>query len=94
MQKISFIDLARVAYVSRSHLSALFKKEVGCSFPEYLVKFRINKAKEIIRSEDELNLSEVAELVGYKDYAQFSKMFKKYLEMTPSQYKTRHKHMS
>ncbi len=94
MQKISFLDLAKVAYVSRSHLSALFKKEVGCCFPEYLVKFRINKAKELIEREDELNLSEVAELVGYKDYAQFSKMFKKYLGMTPSQYKTRHKHMS
>lgn len=92
-QKISFIDLAHVAYISRSHLSALFKKEVGCSFPTYLVMFRINKAKEIISAEDELNLSEVAGLVGYSDYAQFSKMFKKYSGITPTQFKNRHKHM-
>ncbi|MBF4693917.1 phosphoenolpyruvate hydrolase family protein [Fusibacter ferrireducens] len=92
MQKISFIDLAHVAYISRSHLSALFKREVGCSFPVYLVKFRMNRAKEIISAEDDLKLSEVAELVGYSDYAQFSKMFKKYVGLTPTQFKSRHKH--
>lgn len=64
-----------VANISRTHLSSLFKKEVGCSFPQYLVKFRMNKATEIIKKEN-IQLSEVAELVGYDDYAHFSKMFK------------------
>jgi len=93
MQKISFIDLASVLYISRSHLSHLFKAEVGCSFPQYLVKYRINKATEIINSDNELNLSEVARLVGYQDYSQFCKMFKKYVVQTPNQYKTGHKHI-
>ena len=57
MDDISFIDLARVAHVSRSHLSTLFKKEVGCSFPEYLVKFRINKAVEVL-NEKNIQLSQ------------------------------------
>lgn len=92
MQKISFVDLAKVAYVSRSHLSNLFKQEVGCGFPEYLVQYRINKAKEIMSAEEEINLIEVANLVGYQDYAQFSKMFKKYTGQTPTQYKSGHKH--
>ena len=82
MNEISFLDLARVCHVSRSHLSALFKKEVGCSFPEYLVSFRIHKAEKLLREEG-LRVSEVAELVGYKDAAHFSKIFKKYTGVSP-----------
>jgi predicted TIM-barrel enzyme/AraC-like DNA-binding protein len=94
MQKVSFVDLAKVAYISRSHLSNLFKKEVGCSFPVYLVQYRVNKAKEIIKANEDIALVTVANLVGYQDYAQFSKMFKKYSGESPTQYKSRHKHKS
>lgn len=86
MNEILFMDLAKVAHVSRSYLSSLFKKEVGCSFPEYLVKFRMDKATEILDREN-IQLSELSSLVGYQDYAQFSKMFKKYKGCTPKQYK-------
>jgi len=92
MQKISFLDLAKVAYVSRSYLSTLFKKEVGCSFPVYLVQYRIKKAVDIMTNQ-ELHLSDVAELVGYHDYSQFSKMFKKYMGLSPKQFKKEHKPM-
>lgn len=82
MNEISFIDLAQICHVSRSHLSALFKKEVGCSFPEYLVNFRIHKAEKLLREEN-LRVTEVSELVGYQDVAHFSKMFKKYTGVSP-----------
>lgn len=86
MREISFSDLAKVAHVSRSYLSTLFKKEVGCSFREYLVKFRMDKAAEILDKKN-IQLSELSSLVGYEDYAQFSKMFKKYKGCSPKQYK-------
>lgn len=82
MNEISFLDLAKVCHVSRSHLSALFKKEVGCSFPEYLVNLRIHKAAKLLKEEN-LRVSEVAELVGYQDVAHFSKIFKKYMGVSP-----------
>ncbi|CAI3247911.1 Conserved hypothetical protein, TIM-barrel domain [Clostridium neonatale] len=88
MNDISFLDLANAAHISRSYLSSLFKKEVGCNFPEYLVKFRINKATEILNKKN-IQLSQLAILVGYEDYAQFSKMFKKYKGCSPKQYKSR-----
>ncbi len=90
MYKISFVELAKVAHVSRGYLSSVFKKNVGCNFPEYLVKFRINKAAEIIQKE-ELPLSEIANMVGYSDYAQFSKMFKKYKGYSPMLHKHKNK---
>ncbi len=87
MNDISFLDLARVAHVSRSYLSSLFKKEVGCCFQTYIVNFRIDKAIEIL-IRGSIPLSEVATLVGYQDYAQFSKMFKKYKGYSPKQYRS------
>lgn len=85
MNDILFLDLAKVAHISRSYLSSLFKKKMGCSFQEYLVKFRIEKAAEILERQN-IQLSQLAALVGYQDYAQFSKMFKKYKGCSPKQY--------
>ncbi|MEG1620147.1 MAG: phosphoenolpyruvate hydrolase family protein [Eubacterium sp.] len=82
MNEISFLDLAKICHISRSHLSALFKKEVGCSFPEYLVNFRMHQAKKFLEEEN-MRVTEVAELVGYSDVAHFSKMFKKYMGIPP-----------
>ncbi len=94
MTKISFTDLAIEAHISRTYLSALFKKEVGCTFPEYLNKYRINKSIEIIKSKN-ISLSDVASLSGYNDYAHFSKAFKKQRGISPREYANNtkeHKH--
>ncbi|NQX44318.1 phosphoenolpyruvate hydrolase family protein [Paenibacillus tritici] len=85
--EIVFADLARVAHISRSYLSSLFKKEVGCSFQTYLVNFRIHKAVTLLQA-PQLQLSEVAAMVGYPDYAQFSKMFKKLKGCSPKRYRS------
>lgn len=86
MNNISLTDLADQIHVSRTHLSALFNKEVGCTFPEYLAKYRIHKAQDIIRH-TKLSLTSIAELVGYSDYVHFSKTFKKYIGMTPQSFR-------
>lgn len=85
MEKISFSDLAEVAYVSRSYLSTLFSKETGCTFPNYLNDYRVHKACELIENE-KLSLLQVANAVGYNDYAHFSKVFKKITGCTPIAY--------
>lgn len=85
MKKIELRDLALVAHVSSSYLSTKFKKEIGCSFTEYLLKFRMNKAKEFIEKGG-MNCREAAEQVGYTDYVQFSKNFKKHHGVTPNYY--------
>jgi predicted TIM-barrel enzyme/AraC-like DNA-binding protein len=85
MNEVFFADLANVAHVSRSHLSALFKKEVGCTFPEYLSQIRMSKAKEIMKFKH-IKLKEVAMMVGFGDYAHFSKTFKKSTGISPEKY--------
>ncbi|WMT41661.1 phosphoenolpyruvate hydrolase family protein [Paenibacillus sp. D2_2] len=86
MNNISLTDLADQIHVSRTHLSALFNKEVGCTFPEYLAKYRIHKAQDVMRH-TKLSLTSIAELVGYPDYVHFSKTFKKYTGMTPQSFR-------
>lgn len=90
MNEIQLRDLAAVAHVSGSYLSVKFKKEVGCSFTEYLVRFRINKAKELFEHRF-TSCKEVASMVGYADYTQFSKIFKKYMGKSPTEYVRQYK---
>lgn len=84
-EEIQLNELAMVAHVSPSYLSTKFKKEKGISFSEYLVRFRINKAAEYMEHHN-VPMAEIAAMAGYVDYAQFSKMFKKYKGVAPTVY--------
>lgn len=85
MDEITLNEVAEILNLSRSYLSTLFKKEVGISFTQYLIDFRLNRAIEILKLEN-LPLNSVAEMVGYPDYTQFSKIFKKYKGVSPKNY--------
>ncbi|MBY7144523.1 phosphoenolpyruvate hydrolase family protein [Virgibacillus sp. NKC19-3] len=84
-EDISLNDLTEILNVSRSYLSTLFKEKVGVSFTDYLIDFRLNRAIEIIH-EKKLPLKIVADMVGYPNYAQFSKIFKKRKGKSPKLY--------
>jgi two-component system response regulator YesN len=85
-ETITLNDVAEHTYISACYLSRLFTKELGKSFVEYLSEMRIEKAKEFLR-EDNYKTYEVAEMVGIKDAHYFSKLFKKYTGITPSEFK-------
>jgi len=85
MNKISFNELASRVHLSRTYLSAMFNREVGVTFPEYLTQVRINKAIEIMRNKN-INKTDIASLVGFSDYSYFSKIFKKHTGYSPSEY--------
>ncbi len=69
-----------------SYFSQLFKKICGCSFAEYFINLKMNKAKLLITSTD-MSLTHIALEVGYDDYYHFSKMFKKYTGQSPTDYR-------
>ena len=85
-EKISFAELADNANISRTYLSTRFKEEIGVPFSDYLLSFRPNKAKEILQRDGNISCKEAALRAGYTDYAQFSKMFKKFVGVSPSDY--------
>lgn len=79
---------SEVLFMNVGYLSKLFNKEMGEKFPHYLMKLRMEKARELIRTSEEDRVSEVARKVGFGDNAQyFSHLFKKCTGYTPSEYK-------
>ena len=88
MEEIQLGELALVAHMSPTYLSGRFKRETGTSFTAYLMNFRLEKAKELLSSAS-IPCKEVARRVGYEDYIQFSKMFKKYIGLSPKDYQSR-----
>lgn len=89
-QNISFNELCKLTYTSRTRLSNLFTSTVGVSFRQYLMEYRMNIAAELLRDTD-LQMKEIAELVSYYDYPQFSKIFKKIFGLNPSEYRNKMK---
>lgn len=83
---IKLSELALVAHVTPSYLSTRFKKETGIAFTDYLISFRISKAKQLLESTGN-TCKEIAHSVGYSDYVQFNKMFKKLIGMAPVAYR-------
>lgn len=88
MHDISVNRIALELNVSNSYLSQLFKRELGITIINYIISFRIQKAKELMSSGNEL-ISNIAIKVGYYNEKQFSKMFKKVTGLSPTEYKKR-----
>jgi YesN/AraC family two-component response regulator len=63
---------------------------MGMSFNEYLQKKRIEQSCRLI-SNTEKKITEIAEIVGYRDVKFFNQIFKKHLKMTPREFKKIHR---
>ena len=85
-EDISLKDIARYVNVSPSHFSAMFSRETGQGIIQYLTKYRMDKAKELLQSSD-IRCAEVGAAVGYKDPHYFSYLFKKTQKCSPMQYR-------
>ena len=86
---ISVASIATSLGLNRSYLSRIFKKEIGISIQDYIIKTRISKS--IILLEEGKKISETAMLVGYSDPFNFSKVFKQRTGLNPSDYKPKNK---
>ncbi|MBM7582351.1 two-component system response regulator YesN [Caldicoprobacter guelmensis] len=83
---ITLEDVARSVYISPYYLSHLFKEELNITFLEYLTMVRMEEAKKLLK-DTSLSIVAVASQVGYDDASYFSKVFKKYVGVTPAQYR-------
>ncbi len=83
---ISLDDVSREVDISPYYFSKLFKEETGENFIEYVTNVRIEQAKQLLSS-SRLSMKEICAQVGYADPNYFSRIFKKTVGVTPTEYK-------
>ena len=84
------LSLSRIAAahnMSQSNFSLTFKRHVGVTFSDYVLRLRMEKAKELLR-QNKYKIHMVAQMVGYEDFGYFGKLFKRYTGMQPSAYQS------
>lgn len=85
-QDIALDDIARAVNLSPYYFSHFYKDETGINFIDKLTTIRIEKAKEHLANGD-VSIKEIARTVGYADPNYFSKIFRKNVGVTASEYK-------
>ncbi len=85
-EEISLSVLAEEFHLNPQYISQLFKSEIGVNFLAYLTNLRMERAKKLLLT-TALSIAEISEQSGYTDYRVFTKVFKKYEGITPSQYR-------
>lgn len=85
MHRLTLASISANVNLSSSYLCRVFKSEVGISITSYLNNLRIRKAATLIK-EQALSLKEISAMVGIDDQLYFSRLFKKCMGISPSEY--------
>jgi two-component system response regulator YesN len=86
-QKLSLYDISKEIPVNFSYLSHCFSEEIGETFQEYLLSYRIHQAKLLLMKHPEWSMMSIAEKVGFSSQHHFSNVFKKSVGTTPTKFK-------
>lgn len=85
-EPLTISDIALALFYNPNYLNNHFKEETGKTVLEYLTAARIARAKELLRG-GQHRVAVVAEMVGYRNYAYFRAIFKRYVAVAPNEYK-------
>lgn len=85
-KQIKVEDVASHLFISSSHLSRLFRQEMGYTVNDYLTRVRVEKAVELMKK-PEMSVAQVSKAVGFKSQSYFAKVFNKFIGVTPLVYK-------
>lgn len=85
---LSLQHCAELVHLHTFDLSRLFKQVTGINFIDYLIEFRMEKAKEML-NDPQLKVQDIAEKLGYTSQRGFMRAFKKFTGMAPGQYRSK-----
>lgn len=84
-QRISSDAMARLCDMSASHFSRAFKKHYNLTFQEFLLRFRVFQACRFLNT-PAANIADIAYCVGFSDPSYFTRVFKRYIGVAPSEF--------
>lgn len=87
---ITLNEISKKFFINPYYFSQLFKKKTGMTYQNYLINYRIDRAKKLLEETD-LRIYEVCKLVGYNDMNHFNQVFERNEGMKPSEYRQRYK---
>ena len=89
-QGIQLSELSHYFHFSKEYISKLFKRKYNTRIYEYVLNLRMARAKELLL-DDNLQIQEISERLGYMDNNYFSKAFRNFYGFSPSEFKRNHK---
>ena len=88
-EPITVEDIAKDLYLSRPYLSRKFAQETGESLTDFILKEKTEEAKRLLRYSDK-PLSAISSYLGFSSQSHFSRVFKKYANCTPGEYRAKY----
>ncbi|WP_219839141.1 response regulator [Paenibacillus sp. R14(2021)] len=85
-EELSLEKVASVVFLNPIYFSQLFKQKTGQGYKDYVISLRIEQAKELLQQQS-LKLAEIAERIGYGDVRHFTQVFRKKMNVTPTEYR-------
>ena len=82
---LSLEEVAAAVYLTPGYLSEYFKSKIGTNFKDYVLRLRMERAKQLLGRH--VNVQEISVRCGYSDVKYFSKVFKKYYGVTPTEFR-------
>jgi len=92
MKKVTLEEVALNSSLSTTYFSRTFKKEMHCSFNNYLNRVRIEMSKKLLLDES-IPLVDISIIVGFEDQSYYSKVFKKITNISPGKYREKRGHI-
>ena len=85
---LSLTEVASVVPLSAQYFATLFKQSTGETLLQYIARCRIERAKELL-IEKTLAIADICQQVGFRDQSYFTKVFRRYSNMTPKTYRSK-----
>lgn len=85
-QDVALSEIASVLNLSQYHFCRLFKQSTGMAPHQYLTRCRIDRAKQLLLT-TQLTITEIAFAVGFSNHSSFTRLFRRYVEMTPKEFR-------
>ncbi|MFJ7727935.1 response regulator [Neobacillus sp. NPDC097160] len=85
-RKITLDEVANYLHLNSSYFSRLFKKEIGENFVKFVVKLKMNRAKDLLEQTN-YTILEISDMLGYENQSYFNKTFKSLEGLAPIEYR-------